>query len=523
MQVSLNKPWHDMTREQANELYAEVLAAKDVKAMVELCLYDLFFLLTVALRRLDMDRDWLYERCREVEKDPDGYLDLWAREHYKSTIITFGLTIQDILRDSSVTIGIFSHTRPIAKAFLKQIKTELENNTYLKNLFPEVLYQNPEKESPSWSLDGGITVKRKSNPKENTVEAWGLVDGQPTSKHFGILIYDDVVTRESISTPDQILKTTDAWALSLSLGSAGGRVRYIGTYYHFADTWHEMEKRLAAKVRKHPATKDGTADGEPVLITREALARKRREMGVYVFSCQMLLNPVADNVQGFKDEGLRYYDGQIEFNGMNLYLLADPANAKKKYSDYTAMVVIGLAPDNNYYLVHAVRDRMDLMQRTNMLFALHRRFRLQGVGYENYGMQADIGHIQYVQAQRNYRFGIKELGGSMPKSDRIKRLMPVFEAGRFWMPRRLIFRDTEGKTHDFIQEFIDDEFRTFPVGAHDDCLDTIARILDPDFGAVFPALQSGDWAHSGYEEDELPSQKAFVTRHKYDVLAGVKR
>ena len=59
---------------------------------------------------------------------------------------------------------------------------ELEGNDTLKSWFPDVLYENPFRESPKWSEDDGIVVKRKTNPKEATVEAWGLVDGQPTSR-----------------------------------------------------------------------------------------------------------------------------------------------------------------------------------------------------------------------------------------------------------------------------------------------------------------------------------------------------
>src|SRR5688572_9601031 len=108
-----------LTRLQANHLYLEVLDAQDREALRQLCTDDLFFLLTIGCKRKDIDRDWLYDRCREVEAEPDGHLDLWAREHYKSSIITFGKSIQDILKDPDVTIGIFSHTRPIAKDFLK--------------------------------------------------------------------------------------------------------------------------------------------------------------------------------------------------------------------------------------------------------------------------------------------------------------------------------------------------------------------------------------------------------------------
>jgi hypothetical protein len=93
---------------------------------------DLFFLLVYVLGRRDIARQWIFERCREVEQAPDGYLDLWAREHFKSSLITYGLTIQDILKDPEITVGIFSYNRPIAKAFLRQIKGEFERNEQLR-------------------------------------------------------------------------------------------------------------------------------------------------------------------------------------------------------------------------------------------------------------------------------------------------------------------------------------------------------------------------------------------------------
>ncbi len=478
-----------LTRKQANDLYAQVLRDGDKAALRRLAQEDLFFLLTVGCKRQDIDKDWLYDRCREVESEPDGFLDLWFREGYKSTIITFGKTIQDIFADPNITHGIFSHTRPIAKAFLKQIKREFEQNLFLKRLFPDILYENPEAEAKQWSLDGGIVVKRSNNPKEATVEAWGLVDGQPTSKHFDTMIYDDVVTRESVSTTDQIKKTTESWELSLNLGAQGGRKRYIGTRYHLFDTYSTMMERGSVKPRIKPATHDGTMDGEPVLWSKETLLEKRRDMGPYTFSCQLLQNPVADRAMAFKKEWLRFYDNLNDTKCWNIYILVDPASAKKADSDYTVMKVIGLAPDNNYYLIDAIRDRLNLTQRASKLFELHRKHKPLKVCYEQYGMQSDIEHLRYEMNQKNYRFELVEVGGQVKKEDRIQKLVPVFEQGRFYMPRTLPFVDYENRVQDYVKLFMTDEYLAFPVCVHDDMLDCTARILDPMVGAEFPRIQ----------------------------------
>lgn len=454
---------------------------------------DLFFLLVYLCGRKDIERQWLFDRCREVQNEPDGFLDLWAREHYKSTIITFGKTIQDILAShgdeplvpNEVTVGIFAHTRPIAKAFLRQIKRELESNQALKDLFPDILYQNPKAQAVQWSEDDGIIVKRKSNPKEATIEAWGLVDGQPISKHFSLLIYDDVVTKASVNTPEMVAKTTEALELSYNLGADGGRRRFIGTRYAFGDTYKTVIDRGTAKPRIYPATDDGTIDGAPVLLSRETLMEKRRDMGPYTFSAQMLQNPIADTSQGFRRDWLRYYDGEAD-KGTNRILIVDPANSKKKHSDYTAMWVVGLGADNNVYVLDIVRDRLNLTERAALVFELHRKWKPYQVRYERIGMQADVEHLRSKMRDDNYRFELVEVGGTTPKPERIKRLVPWFEEGRIYLPRKLKRTNYEGVSVDLVHQFIEEEYTQFPVAEYDDMMDSLARLAEPDLPLKWP-------------------------------------
>ena len=450
-----------------------------------LCLSDLYYLLVRACKRVDMVNRFAFERCREVEANPNGYVDLWAREHYKSSILTFGMCIWDILHDPEVTIGIFSHTRPIAKAFLRQIMRELEENKTLHAAFPDILWGDT-RAAPKWSEDDGIIVRRKSNPNEATIEAWGLVDGQPVSKHFRILHYDDIVVQASVTTPDMTAKTMQRLEESYSLGvTPDGKKRFAGTRWAFYDAYRTVIDRGTAIAREHPGRIGGTEDGESVFWPEEVHLQKRRDMGPYTYAAQILLNPKADSMQGFKREWLRKYK-KLNPAKLNWYLCFDGASSKKKGSDYTAGWAVGLGVDGNYYCVPVVRDRLNLKERADRVFDAHRLYKPIQTRYEKYGLMADIEHMQARMEDENYRFTITEVAGQTSKQDRIKRLVPLFEAGRIWLPETHNVTDWQRTTVDLVHSFIEEEYMAFPVGLHDDMLDALARIAEPDLKLIWP-------------------------------------
>lgn len=502
---------------------------------------DLYFLLCYMLNRHDARNEFVFDRCREVQQFPNDYLDLWAREHYKSTIITFALTIQDILNDPEITIGIFSHTRPNAKGFLNQIKREFEINADLKETYPHILYQNPEIEALKWSEDDGIIVKRKTNPKEATVEAWGLVDGMPTSKHFKLRVYDDVVTEKSVTTAEQIEKTTKAWELSDNLGTVGGATRMIGTRYHLSDTYATILKRKAVIPRIYPATNNGRMDGKPILFSQEEWDRRKRRSSRRTLAAQMLQNPLADEDATFNIFWLRSYE--IRPRTLNISITCDPSKGKHVHSDNTAIAVVGYATGGAKFLLDGYCHRMTLSQRWVAIRDLYKKWSKEPgvqsveVGYERYGAQSDDEYFEErmrleSKTDKLAEFPMQELNwvreGSQSKRHRIERLEPDFRNSRFFLPMAIFregkpyiwwvgddpesreygticYREVDGFTksqqkaldseephlisrvikrvdqdnrlYDLTARFLD-EYLNFPATEHDDFLDTLSRCYD---------------------------------------------
>lgn len=522
---------HQATLKQALRYYEELInypTTEDINKYIvgELGRGDRFFLLTHLLNRVDAVHPWVYDRCREVEANTDDHIDLWSRGHYKSTIITFAGSLQEIIKDPDITIGIFSHTRPIAKAFLRQIKLEMETNKVLVDVYPDIFWRTPHKDALLWSEEAGITVQRKSNPKEATVESWGLVDGQPTSKHFKLRIYDDVVTRESVTTGEQIMKTTEAWELSLNLSSRPPRQWIIGTRYHFADTYKTILDRKVVKSRIYPATADGTPDGKPVFLSPPEWEKKKKESGPYIVACQLLLNPIAGSEQDLKPEWVRTWE--VRPHTLNVYIICDPADSKQKYSSNTAMAVIGLDTAHNKYLLDGACHKMNLKERWETLKGFHKKWTaepgIQGVyvGYEKYGMQSDIQHFEQMMEIENYFFPLEEISwthdDTKAKDDRIKRLVPDLSSWRFFFPyegeetkrqrearekgqEHLISKaikkiNQDKKLYNLVEWVLANEYMLFPATTSKDFLDVMSRIYDmPDY--VIPGVYN--------EQDTLPA------------------
>ena len=456
---------------------------KTVRTMAQ---NDLFFLLYFVLNIVDINHPWLVDRISEVEELHNRTLDLWAREHFKSTIITFGLTVQKVLQNPENRIAIFSNTKSMATKFVKRIRKEFTNNKLLHACWPDIFYDNPENQRGITWAENKIEVKRKGNFNEMTVEAHGVTEQMPTGSHFTIRIYDDLVTEDTVSSGEMIKKTEKGFRISHNLGVTKGysEVRIIGTRYDYNDLYSVLIKSNDWNVRSYPG------DKPPAFWDDEILEQKRKDMGKYVFGTQISLKPLTEGEQKFEMKWLKYYK-TAPF--CNKYILVDPANEKKKDSSYTVMMVIGVDCNNNFFWLDGVRDKLNLGERWIALRNLYKKSiedgeEVQQIGYEKYSMQGDVPYIEEKQDTEMYHFksDFVTLGGNMTKNDRIRTLVPLYQYGRFYVPEELWVKDIEGKSRDLVKEFVEEEYKHFPSVKFKDMLDCMARITDSKIDIVCP-------------------------------------
>lgn len=383
-----------------------------------LILDDLFFVLFFIVKPFHPSREYqanhpfVVSACRVVEDGPRTYtLDIWAREHFKSSILTIAETIQYIARNPEESNALFSYARPAAKKFLFNLKQIFENEELLPFAFPEVFYQNPQKESPLWSLDEGLVLKRKTNRREPTVGAYGLIEGMPTGGHYDRRIYDDVVTEDIKDSPDVIEKVKDKFDVSQNLGTIEGTHRVIGTYYHHTDPLtyvrdkkHPVTQESLYLTRIVSATENGEANGKPVLLTQERLDVLKADRS---FNAQQLCNPTPRGSIKLNRSYVKFIPAAHVPHNLHRFMTVDPAgDARDRTSnDAWAIELWGIEPQKrgtqgqtlgapNRYLLDAVIEPMRDSEAIDAIVRMYMRggFILR-LGIEKVGLSSVEVHV----------------------------------------------------------------------------------------------------------------------------------
>lgn len=463
--------------------------------------------------------------CIEVDSDDGLYLvgkELVAT--HNSSVGTFAGVIQEILIDPEITIAIMSGTNKIAIPFLTQIQMEFENNDDMKRIHSDVLWDEPRKQAPLWARDKGIIVKRKGNPKEATVEAFGVIDGMRTGRHFDLLDFDDLIDESMVDNPDIVKKVTQRWELAGNLGRHTKKTRkwHWGTRYSYQDTYGVLLERGVLKERRYPATHDGTLNGDPVMMKREEWDKLKLSQRSTV-NAQMLLNPLAGNESTFEMTKLKHYD--VIPSILNVYILIDPSKGATKRSDRTAIAVVGIDVGGNKYLLDGYCHRMKLSERYRLICQLkekwenHPGVQMVKVGYERYGMQSDVEVIgEYQERDKNY-FEIIELNtprqGGHAKNDRIERLEPDFNHAKFFLPHVVYHPEFGGGLHNqaLWEVWTQDDFDRFQ--------DT-GNLNNPAIGTILyrPMGRLGAKGSEGLSRNQRAME---ATGQSYRIVTALKR
>jgi predicted phage terminase large subunit-like protein len=373
-------------------------------------------------------------------------------------------------RNPSHQIIFATYNQQFASDFGRKVRNHMDNEDY-KIIFPTTVI-----------ADDSSAANRFHTTRGGVYYAVGA-GSSITGRGAHVLLIDDLIKNQEEADSSLIRQKHKDWYSSTAYTrlEPNGAVVIIQTRWHNDDLsgWLLSLRKDDWHVISMPAI--STVDGVekalwPERYSLENLLDIKENVQSRDWLALYMQTPYDEMGGVFHREWIQYYTSKPSLSDMNVYVFVDPANSKDKYSDRTAILVIGANKDGNIYLLDAWVDRYNIKERTHVLFKLHEEYSPRLIYYEKYGLQVDIDYIKLEMENRNYRFGITEIGGPMGKVDRIKKLAPYFEDRKIFLPNMLKKTNYLGREVDLIQYFINEEYIPFPAGTHDDMIDAFSRI-----------------------------------------------
>ncbi|KKN75055.1 hypothetical protein LCGC14_0384290 [marine sediment metagenome] len=360
-------------------IYEQLLASleseresKQKEVLREYCVYDLYFLAKYILGHWWLCWDPHKEFAEEIEKEINMELFLLHRGSCKTIIFNTSDSIRQYLKEPDQPIAIFCDLSKRAKWKLRPIRYQFERNATLKWLWREILWDEPEKESDTWT-ESELFLPGRPEGQEPSIGVYGL-DAMPTSLHFPKIKGDDLVTDKTVTTAAQIGKSLDNYgSVRSSILMPTGTIQICGTIYDDGDLHRTMEDSAEYTVYKRPAEwteidDDGVKHHKtfwPVQFGPEKLAAIKRDpaVSIYIYSCQYLQDPVPEDENAYfqlKWFGRYNYEPWPKVRpGLNMFAAADLAISEKKTACETAIVVGGIDWNYELFIVHVAKGHWD--------------------------------------------------------------------------------------------------------------------------------------------------------------------
>ena len=380
--------------------------------------------------------------------DNQASMDLAPRGHGKSTIGDVDFCITKVLRNPDIRIMIGSKTQTQASAFLKEIRTHFEQNVNLIRIFGDW----KKSRDNVWN-DKEFTVNRRTViKKEATVSALGA-SGAVVSKHFDIIIGDDLVGFENARTEAQ-RKVLKEWFYSSLYPTLepDGEIHILGTRYSPMDLYEDLIKSKNYKVNVQQAIT--VKDGQEVSLweskfSLEKLRSIREEAGLIIFNMQYQNNTELAKGKIFKYKYFKHFEEYEVDYALNrvrvkvldaqgvpfwipvrIYMGADLAISEDETSnnDYFVLTVIGVDKNKNVYVLDYLKERLSFNAQLNAIL---------DYGRNKFPMVERIG-VETVQYQKSLAQEIRRLSllpviniqTSKDKVTRAMRRSALFENGK---------------------------------------------------------------------------------------------
>jgi len=441
--------------------------------------HDLYYLIHNILGYKDTTT-WHRRLCNSITKYRDDWqLHLHPRGHFKSTVITVGESIQDLLINPNDTNLIVNAVLGKAKAFLREIKSHFQKNEVLLDLFPEYRIEHKTQlgTGESW------TCPARTNHwiREGSIEVTG-VDQAVVSAHYEKLTMDDIVNNLNVATSALREKLKAKFSEYLSLLNPPGRVRMVGTRWHYHDLYGYMLERLS---KEHEEEFDfkifrsaALIDGIPIFPERfshEYLNRLRAAQGAYIFSCQYLNDPKPneDKIFDYRQVNFTKFPKVPKGTRLLKFTCCDPAISTTKRADPTVITTMAVNCDGEMFITRIRRGWWNPDEIIDNLLDIIKRDNPSRCGIETTAFQRVLKHYLDKESKaRGIYFKVEEIrrNTSVHKEQRIESIQPYVKNGLLHVV------DDPDNLNENSMELLD-ELDQFPFGKFDDILDTIADCI----------------------------------------------